>query len=127
VHATAPISPPICPDYASAGQRDVLRYITSIPRGVSVLHIALSFGLAKISEMLLEDGEDVHAEDSNEWTPLPRATESGYDTVAVVLFNHGADNLAARIGAPLHRAERRKLFCFRRREMVRRYWASRSI
>jgi hypothetical protein len=66
-------------------------YTQKFPRNVTGLQVAASFGLEKITSMLLEKGADVAAKDSREWTALHWAAERGHEAVVRLLLEEGAD------------------------------------
>jgi hypothetical protein len=83
-------------------------YSQKFPRNVTALQVAASFGLEKITSILLEMGVEVAAEDSRGWTALHWAAEAGYEAVVRLLLQEGAmvDAKAKNGGTALHRAAR---------------------
>ena len=41
--------------------------------------------------LAIEEGADINAFDSEKWTPLHYALESGYDEITALLIDRGAD------------------------------------
>ena len=84
------------------------RYSQQFPRNVTALQLAASFGLEKISSILLEMGAEVAAEDSRGWTAIHRAAEEGYEAVVRLLLQAGAtvDAKTKNGGTALYRAAR---------------------
>ena len=58
--------------------------------GWTPLHLAAFFGHAKIVELLIAQGADVHAPNGEAKTPLTLATEKNHREVAALLRRHGA-------------------------------------
>lgn len=86
-------------------------YSQLYPKQVEPLHIAATFGLSSIIQLLLAPSDDnssidVNSKDSFGWTALHRAAENGYhDTVEVLLGRGCSVNAPATFGGTaLHRA-----------------------
>ncbi|KAF3916445.1 hypothetical protein ABW21_db0209022 [Orbilia brochopaga] len=63
----------------------------AIPERVSELHLATYFGLCKSLEILLQEGAELEASDSDGSTPLSWAAKYGNAAAAQVLIDHEAD------------------------------------
>jgi Ankyrin repeats (3 copies) len=66
-------------------------YTQDFQRNVTGLQVAASFGLEKITSILLEKGADVAAENSYSKTALHWAAQNGHEAVVRLLLEKGAD------------------------------------
>ena len=70
--------------------------------GTTPLHIVASLALNHLISVLLERSIDLEARDSNGYTPLGRAVQTGERTAVLQLLEHGADpNAESGRGTPL--------------------------
>ncbi|KAL9045644.1 MAG: hypothetical protein Q9214_001346, partial [Letrouitia sp. 1 TL-2023] len=69
-------------------------YSQEYPKNVIGLHLAADFGLEIILEILLEQGADVTAKDSNGENALHKAAKGGHKALVKALLGHGADVMA---------------------------------
>jgi len=78
----------------------------SWPHEPSPLHLTAYWGLSHITNVLVDQGADVHAEDAQKRTPLICAALNGQNDVACNLLRHGADVDArdSSSATPLHAA-----------------------
>ena len=67
------------------------RYSQLFPKDVAGLEVASALGLKEITSMLLENGADVTAKDSEEGTALHWAAWYGHEPVVRLLLEKGAD------------------------------------
>jgi len=72
-------------------------YTQGFPRNVTGLQVAASFGLEKITSMLLEKGADITAKDGDRLTALHWTAKNGHEAVVRLLVEKGAD-VAAKDG-----------------------------
>ncbi len=61
------------------------------PKDVTDLHVAAAFGLEWLTEVLLQQGANVDARDSNGRTPLHNAAAGGHLNIIKILFGRGAN------------------------------------
>jgi len=81
-------------------------YSQSFPRAFGSLHVTASFGLEKLSLVLIEQALDLQAKDSLGRVPMHYAAAAGFERVVRLLLAHGADveTTDGNGSTPLHQA-----------------------
>jgi len=68
----------------------LLRFITSLQKGFTPLHVAAKYGHLRVARLLLKRGSDPNVEGRNGLTPLHVATHYSHIAVALMLMENGA-------------------------------------
>lgn len=59
--------------------------------GKTSLHLAIRCEREKIVRLLIDAGTDIHAVDTNDWTPLHEAANMGYENLVQILIEVGSN------------------------------------
>lgn len=88
------------PDAADAKNDENDRILSDLPiqKGLTPLYLAIFGGHEETVELLIANGANVNARDSDYDTPLIKAAKAGNDAIVKILMKAGADVNAADIG-----------------------------